>query len=298
MAIFLILYTGYTVAQSIYNPKRYSLLESRKRETERTPDLVTAYDSWEKIPYTIETRNGYNLKAYYLPIEKHNHYSSDHFVVIAHGYTYTHYGSIKYASIFKELGYNVIFYDERFHGESGGKNCSLGYYEAQDLEDVITDTFTRFGSSIYLGTYGESMGGATVLLEQQKESRLQFVIADSSFCDLTDLVTYLIKKKAHLPKWPFLGIANFFFRIATKITFSDISPIKAIKNAKVPVLLLHGSADEYIPPSHSRQLFDACPSVKQLYISTNPAKHVESFMLNRIEYTNTVKEFIGKLQDK
>lgn len=294
MIIFLVLYSGYTVAKSIYNPKRYSLLESRKRESERTPDLVKAYDSWEKIPYTIESRNGYDLKAYYLPIEKHIHNTTDRFVVIAHGYTYTHHGSIKYASIFKEMGYNVILYDERFHGESGGKNCSLGFYEAQDLADVITDTFTRFGSTIFLGTYGESMGGATVLLEQQNDSRLKFVIADSSFSDLSELVTYLIKKKAHLPKWPFLGIANYFFWVATKVKFSEISPIKAIEKAKVPILLLHGSADEFVPPNHSRQLFDACPSMKKLYISTNPSKHVESFMMNRIEYADTVKEFIDK----
>ena len=292
--LFLILYAGYRIALSIYNPVRHSLLETRIRETEKTPDLMKAYDEWEKIPYQIETTNGYELKAYYLPVEKHIEACKECFVIIAHGYTYTHHGGIKYASIFKELGFNVILYDERYHGESGGKNCSLGYYEEQDLQDIITDTYTRFGPDIYLGTYGESMGGATVILEQAHDTRLQFVIADCSFSDLTDLVTYLVKRKAHLPKWPFVGLANFFFKLATKTDFKSISPVKAIAHAKVPMLLLHGSIDEFIPPIHSQKLFDACSSEKQLYISTVPAKHAESYLMNRIEYTEIVKNFVLK----
>lgn len=298
LLIFLIFYTGFVVAQSIYNPKRYSLMETRLREIQKTPDLIEEYDEWEKIPYIIQCRNGYDLKAYYLPNNSIHQENSNRFVIIAHGYTYTHHGGIKYASIFKEFGYNVILYDERYHGESGGKNCSLGYYEAQDLEDVITDTFIRFGPSIFLGTYGESMGAATVILEQTNDPRIRFVIADSSFFDLSELVAYLIKRKAHLPKWPFLGIANMFFKIATKRSFKDISPIKAIAKSRIPVLFLHGSHDEFIPPLHSRKLFDACPSKKQLYISTNPSKHVESFMFNRDEYKSIVKAFILDLNNE
>jgi len=295
--LFLNFYTGYRIAQSIYNPVRHSLMETRIRETEKTPDLMQAYDEWEKIPYLIESNHGYDLKTYYLPADKHIEGCKDCFVIIAHGYTYTHHGGIKYASIFKELGFNVILYDERYHGESGGKNCSLGFYEEQDLEVVITDTFTRFGPDIFLGTYGESMGAATVILEQAHDSRLQFVIADCPFSDLTELVAYLVKRKGHLPKWPYVGLANFFFKFATKTEFKAISPIEAIKKAKVPMLLLHGSNDEFIPPIHSQRLYDACPSEKQLYMSTNPAKHAESYLMNRSEYTEIVKNFVSKVID-
>jgi len=293
--LFLNFYAGYRIAQSIYNPVRHSLMETRIRETEKTPDLMQAYDEWEKIPYSIETNNGYDLKAYYLPTELHVDGCKDCFVIIAHGYTYTHHGGIKYASIFKELGFNVILYDERYHGESGGNNCSLGFYEEQDLEVVISDTFTRFGPDLFLGTYGESMGASTVILEQAHDSRLQFVIADCPFSDLTELVTYLVKRKGHLPKWPYVGLANFFFKLATKTEFKSISPLNAIKKAKVPFLIMHGSKDEFIPPKHSQALFEACPSEKQLYISTNPAKHAESFLMNRVEYTEIVKNFISKV---
>jgi len=293
--IFIVVFTGYRIAQGIYHPVRQSLLETRAREMEKTPDLVPVFDAWKKIEYHIETRSGYDLKAYYLPVEHPLKDASKRFVVIAHGYTYTHHGGLKYAYIMKQLGFNVILYDERFHGESGGKNCSLGFYEELDLEDVITDTFLRFGADIYLGTYGESMGGATVILEQAHDDRLRFCIADCAYSDVFQQIGYLIKKKLHLPKWPFLPLANWFFKAATKVGFNQISPIAAVKKAKVPMLFLHGSGDEFVLPCHSQSLFDACGTMKRLYLTPDKARHAEAFRTNREEYTAVVKEFITSI---
>jgi len=290
--ILLIVFTGYKIARSIYHPTRYSLLETMSRELEKTPDLYKIYEQWAKIPFTIETRNGYDLKAYYLPAEHDEAIDPKRFVVIAHGYSYTHHGGIKYAYIMKQLGFNVILYDERYHGESGGKYCSLGFYEEQDLHDVITDTFLRFGSEIFLGTYGESMGATTAILEQAHDDRLKFVIADCGFANLRMLVRYLVKKRGHLPNWPFVGLANFFFKAATKIGFDDVIPLEAVQKATVPMLFLHGTADEFIPPIHTQMLYDACPSVKELYLAPNGARHAESFKQNREEYTKIVIDFM------
>lgn len=293
--VFITLFTGFKIAQSIFHPTRHSLLETRLTEMEKTPDLLRLYDQWEKIEYQIETRHGYPLKAYYLPIDHHPNSSVDRFVVIAHGYTYTHHGGIKYAWIMKQLGFNVILYDERFHGESGGKNCSLGFYEQKDLEDVITDTFMRFGPDLFMGTYGESMGAATVILEQANDDRIKFAIADCSFSDLETLVTYLVKRKIGFPKWPFVNLANFFFKLATKVDFKQISPKEAVKKSKIPILFLHGTADEFIPSSHSQVLFDACNEPKKLFLSPNPAKHAESFKMNRETYTEIVLNFVESI---
>lgn len=292
LLITLTIYTGYKIARSIFHPIRHSLLDTMARELEKTPDLFKAYEQWEKIPFTIETRNGYALKAYYLPAEHDESIEPKRFVVIAHGYTYTHHGGIKYAHIMKQLGFNVILYDERYHGESGGKNCSLGYYEEQDLHDVITDTFLRFGSDIFLGTYGESMGATTAILEQAHDDRIRFVIADCGFANFRMLVKYLVKKRGHLPNWPFVGLANGFFKLATSISFDDVVPLNAVQKAKVPIFFIHGTADEFIPPIHTQLLYDACPSPKELYLAPNGARHAESYKQNREEYTQRVLDFM------
>jgi fermentation-respiration switch protein FrsA (DUF1100 family) len=289
--VFIVFFGGYIVSRGLFHPLHLSLLETRIKENERTPDLLEAYDAWEKIPYWIPSRFGYDLKVYFLPLRTGD-VPNKRFVVIAHGFTYTHHGSIKYADLMKKLGFNVILFDERYHGESGGKTCTLGYYEQFDLEDIITDTFRRFGSDLFLGTYGESMGATTALLEQAYDKRLKFVIADCPFADLPMLVKYILKHRHHIPVFPFLPVAKGFFRLATKARMDDISPQKAVVKATQPIMFCHGLDDAFIPCAHSRILYDLCPSPKQIYLAGNGARHAESFRKNREEYTRLVTEFM------
>lgn len=283
------------IARGVYHPLHFSLEQTRAKEMERTPDLLKEYDRWEKRPYWIHSRFGYDLKTYFLPTEK-NDGPIKKFVVIAHGYTYSHHGSIKYAWLMKKFGYNVIIYDERYHAESGGKTCTLGYYEQFDLEDVISDTFHRYGSDLFLGTYGESMGATTALLEQGFDHRLKFVIADCGFSDLRDLLTYICKSKYHLPRFPFIPLAGFFYHLATKARMKDVRPIAAVAKATQPILFIHGKDDRFIPYRHSEMMYEACPTAKHLFIAGNDAHHAESFRKNREEYEKNVTEFMTKNQ--
>ncbi|MDD3125980.1 MAG: alpha/beta hydrolase, partial [Candidatus Izemoplasmatales bacterium] len=253
------------------------------------------YDSWKMSSYWVSSRNGYDLKTYYLPAKSEFGENNRNFVVISHGYTYTHHGSIKYAFMMRNLGFNVVMYDERYHGESGGENCTLGYYEKYDLEDIITDTYHRFGSDLFLGTYGESMGAATVILEQAFDQRVQFVIADCPFANLPLLVQFIIKKRFHLPKYPFLPLASLFFYLATKAKMNQIMPIDAIQKITKPILLIHGLDDGFIPYYHSQMLYDQCPSPKRLFLAPNNSRHAESYRKNRDEYTKILTNFINDL---
>jgi hypothetical protein len=293
MLIFTTLIISYFIARGAYHPSHFSFAHTRAKEMERTPDLLAEYDKWEKIPYILHSRFGYDLKCYYLPL-KNGEETNRKFVVIAHGYTYTHHGSIKYAWLMKQLGFNVILYDERYHGDSGGKTCTLGYYEQFDLEDIITDTFFRYGPHLFLGTYGESMGASTVLLEQAFDKRLKFVVADCAFADFSMLVESMIRRRFHLPKFPFLPLADIFFRLATKVSMQKIKPKTAVLKATQPVLFIHGKADGFIPCIHSQILYDACPSPKALFLAGNDAKHAESFRKNREEYTKVLFDFMNE----
>jgi len=289
MAILVLI--GYIAARSLYHPHTLSFEESYLKEEKRSPGIMKIHDSWPITKYRIESRYGYPLQIYYVPAL----IPSKKFVVIAHGYTYTYHGSVKYADLMRELNYNVIMYDERFHGASGGGNCSMGYYEKDDLFDIITDTFARYGDDIELGTYGESMGGATVMLEQATDQRIRFAISDCAYAELSVLLTYLIRHKTGFPKYPVIWTADLFFRLATKADIFRISPRKAVMKAKTPMLFMHGEEDDFIPPVHSRMLFEACSAPKMLYIGGNHAKHTDASRYNREEYLMTLKKFLHDL---
>ncbi len=291
-AAFLLL--GLRIAWGGMHPYRWSLLETRAFEAERTPDLLAQYDAWEKTAYVVTSPHGYGLKTYYVPCEDPAQGKNRKFAVIAHGFSYTHLGSIKYAAMMKDLGYHVVFYDERYHGESGGKTCTLGGMEQDDLRAVVDDTFARFGPDLFLGCVGESMGAVTALLEQADDPRIRFVISDCAFATLHGQFRHLVKRVRYIPLWPSLPIGEWIFRRVTHVDPASVRPIDAVARANAPILFIHGEGDRYVPTADATLLYEACRSPKALWIAGNGARHAESFRKNRKEYVETVHRFMAE----
>lgn len=279
---------GYMIAKNVFHPSIRTLEETRENENEVSPGLMTLYDSWQIEKRRFMTKNKTLIQVYDIIPEN----ETKKFVIISHGYTYSHHGSIKYAKMFLKLGFHVILFDQRFHGESEGKNCTMGGYEKYDLYDLISDTYQRYGNDIFVGSFAESMGAATALMEAQIDQRVRFVGSDCSFTDLEMLVSYLIKQKIKMPKWPFVPLASLYFRIYTGLSFKKIKPIEAAKKLQIPVFYAHGLEDTYIPPCHTQILYDSTNSYKTLFWGENDSKHASSARKNESAYYQVLQEFI------
>lgn len=70
-----------------------------------------------------------------------------------------------------------------------------------------------------------------------------------------------------------------------------MSPIKAVKDIKAPVMFIHGSNDTFIPASMSLELYLEKTGVKTIYISPD-AEHAMSYFINKSEYVSKVKQFL------
>jgi fermentation-respiration switch protein FrsA (DUF1100 family) len=198
----------------------------------------------------------------------------------------------------RRLGYAVVFFDERFHGDSGGTNTTLGYYESIDLETILDDAVQRFGNGYDIGLVGESMGAVAAILCASRRQTIRFVIADCPFADLEVLITQLVKRDFHLPKWPFVSLARLMFDGMTGAKMRDVSPIIAIRSLTMPILFCHGKNDLFTLPDHSEALYLACRSPKRLYLAGNQAGHADSFRNNPTEYFATVESFLKELVDE
>ncbi|MFO7968639.1 MAG: alpha/beta hydrolase [Candidatus Izemoplasmatales bacterium] len=279
------LYISLQIAMSIVLPKVKSLEKTIEEETTRDKTLIDYLKDNKTKEYSLKSRYGYKLQVYEMFNLKTNKY-----VVISHGYTYSHLGSIKYALMMNKLGFNAILYDHRFHGRSGGKNTTLGYYEKDDLYDIISHVYKEKGKDIYLGTYGESMGSATAILEQTKDKRVKFVICDSGFKDLKTLIKQKLTKKK-LPSWLFFLAINFFSWLITKANLTKVKPIEALNDANVPILFVHGINDEFISYKDTLDMYKAYKGNKMLYLGEEKANHARTYYYNKEKYYEILQDF-------
>jgi pimeloyl-ACP methyl ester carboxylesterase len=182
------------------------------------------------------------------------------------------------------MGFDVLAYDSRAHGESGGDACTYGYYEKWDVRKAID----------LLGTdqvvlVGASLGAAVALQAAPEDSRIRAVVAISTFSDLASVARF------RAPWFASEGNIQAAFRIAeaqAKFVVDDTSPVKAAARIQVPVILIHGDQDPETPMSHSEKVHAALVAEKRLLIVKGG--HCPTFdkntwavvdaLLNRIQY--------------
>jgi uncharacterized protein len=262
------------------------------REVKEKRFVPQEFDSLEKEPFSIPSRFGYQIKGTFI----RSNAKSNRYMIICHGVTMNRINSIKYMFLFHQRNWNVIIYDHRRHGESGGNTTSYGHYEKFDLQAVVDWTKKKFGPDIKLGIHGESMGAATLLLYAgMLEDGADFYIADCPFADLEEQLSYLLKKDYKLPKHAVLPFGNAFIKLRDKYSIKDVSPISCIENIQSPVLFIHSKEDDYILPNMSERLFEKKPGQKKLFIAPK-GKHAYSLGDNKELYEKVIDEFLEEIK--
>lgn len=251
------------------------------------------YRSAVKMKFKIASDYGYDLSCEMLKPMVLNPYqgpSGRKVAVLCHGFGTAKYASLTYAEIFLKHGFTVIIYDHRNHGLSGKSYTSMGYFERYDLKKVIDWCCRKFGPDCRIVTHGESMGGATVLLHLEIDNRVRCVIADCAYSDLTLLLKHQIRRFYHFPLF-LVQVVSLITYLRAGFRYSEVSPIRVVSQADIPILFIHGKKDKYVPTQMTRDMYDCKRDKKAIYLVAG-AKHAESCMVNRIGYEKRVGEFL------
>lgn len=246
--------------------------------------------------FEITNKKGMKLKAKLFPSEK----QSKVFVLACHGARSSGIGEFSFISkYFHEKGYNLFLVDHRSCGESEGKWMGYGFYESQDTMLWIDFIKKNFGEDVQIVLYGVSMGGATVLMMSGMNlpENVKGIASDCSYTSAWDEFSYQLKTSFHLPAFPVLYIVNFLSIIMAGYSFKKASPIKALKNAKVPIQFFHGEKDDYVPAYMIKQLFDACPTEKEMMLIPD-AVHAKSYQTHPDMYEEKFNEFFDRVISK
>ncbi len=279
---------AFCLAKMMLEPKRYTHESCKEREKERGV-YVCDIDEITHEDFTVRSFDGYELCAKFIPAEDGN---KEKFVIITHGHTYTMYGSSKYLSIFRRLGYNVVIYDDRGHGANKRVPVTMGFKEVKDLNAVVEYVYERFGKGVSIGLHGESMGSAISNMILAIRQDFDFVVSDCGYYDLYGYCRMLIRSRFHLPVY-LVSVARQLIKILYGFDIYDVSPVKGLADNLVPICFIHGKADDFIDPLNAKLMYDEDRGYKELHLFEG-AQHAMSFRSDPDKYFEVVKNFLEK----
>ncbi len=194
------------------------------------------------------------------------------------------------AKAFAQHNYDVLTFDFRAHGQSGGDRYSLGQWEVRDVAGALN--YLKGRGVTRIGTIAYSMGAATELLTAPDHPEMQAVIADSVFADLPALLDKELPKSSGLPVFFNPGVV-LSEQLLFGIDLNNTKPERAMSRlGNRPVLLIHSATDDLIPVSHAYALQKAGARDPNLQLWIAPGKgHVQAFKNNRDEYLRRVIGF-------
>lgn len=198
----------------------------------------------------LVTDDGVDLSAWFIPSADGE---KEKAVVLCHGYP-ADKGNILGLAPLLQPHYNLLFFDFRAMGNSGGKATTLGYREIKDLKSAVD--YLKGRGIQKVGVYGFSMGGAVAIMSENPD--VSAVVSESAFSDI-NLVIDQIYGKFGVFKYPFIYLTKIYAGVFLGVDLEKNSPRMSIARLNIPVLLIHSEDDATMPVEHARILSAANP---------------------------------------
>lgn len=238
----------------------------------------------------LTSRDGVRLAAHWWD------YGRKHTVIFIHGYGNTGKQATLVAPLLVDmLDANILAPDCRGHGESGCGYIGMGWPDRFDVIDWAKHIAVRFGEQHDIVLFGLSMGGASVLSASGEElpNNVRVICSDCGFSSLYDMFADVLKTRLHLPKWPLMCIVDGEFKRMFGYYVHDVQPIRQVVGSKVPILIIHGSNDQFVPVRMAYELYQVCPGEKEILI-IDGAMHALSAIVDTERYCKVVGAFCRK----
>ncbi len=239
----------------------------------------------------ILSRDGLTLRGLWVPAE-----NPRGTIILAHGYhscILTDFSFIY--DRYHKAGLNLLLPNQRGHRTSQGRFITFGVKESRDFIDWGHYVNNHLGNwpIIYSGL---SMGAATTMYVAGQDYPKNTVgfIADCGFTSPKEIISQVFKQMTKLPAWPFLWSTELFARLFAGFSLDEMHTTRTLKDNKLPIILVHGLADDFVPSSMTQRSFDACGGEKELLL-VEGAGHGVSFGKAEEEYEALVMAFFDRV---
>jgi len=248
----------------------------------------------EYEPITIKSFDGKKLYARYYHVA-----DNAPLQIQMHGYKSTAFtdfcGGNKLAT---KMGHNTLVVDQRSHGRSEGKTITFGVCERRDCLSWVEYAVNRFGNDTKIIIDGLSMGAATVLMaaDQNLPENVVGIMADCPFSSPKEIIKKVGKDRNYPPAlmYPFVKLGA---KIYGHFNLEESSAVEAVTKTKLPILIIHGEADGFVPCDMSRAIKAAGGDKIELH-TFEKADHALCYMVDPERYEKIVKAFLNRILEK
>jgi pimeloyl-ACP methyl ester carboxylesterase len=222
--------------------------------------------------------------------------------VIVHGYGDAKVGGIAWAPLLISLGFSVLAIDLRAHGESEGKNCTAGFWERHDLNQVLDQLRADRGDAVrQIILFGVSLGAAVCAATAATRQDISAVILECPFADYYRAAAYLAGRMGA----PIFLFRKFSLRVAEWIgrcDFAQVAPVKMIPRISAPLMLIQSGDDPFVTPADASELRVALLSRPAQSISVHwgleGVHHVVGLCDDPQGYNNRITDFLAQALPK
>ena len=290
--------TGAVYAVAFHAPNRTQNNDYSVVKTEKIAPIydhiLSLIDKLNRIPYEpvyIESYDGNRLRGrlYDAP-------EGAPIAICVHGWRGTPSRDFSGgAKMLIDAGWRVLLIEQRSQGRSEGHCMTFGAKERFDVQRWAQWAAERFGPESRMLLFGISMGAASVLLASALElpEQVRGIVADCPFSNGRDILIRTATQSG-VPQL-FAGVlADLSSRLWGRFDLNDTDVREAVKKTRVPVLLIHGEDDDFVPPEMSAEILSYNPILMQRYTFPG-ASHGISFVIDPERYKKLVLDFAERI---
>ena len=214
-------------------------------------------------------------------------------VLFAHGYRSTMLVDFGLAfEFYHNAGMNLLIPEQRSHGKSQGQYITFGIKESADMKQWIAFHNREFGAFPMILS-GISMGASTMmyLADEKLPQNVKGIIADCGFTSPKAIISKVFRSVIHLPAAPTIWVTDLLARVFAHFSLDEKDSRRSLANNRLPIFIIHGTDDDFVPCEMTKEAYAACTGKKQLLL-VDGAGHGVSFLVDHDRYTALIQKFL------
>jgi uncharacterized protein len=167
-------------------------------------------------------------------------------VIICHGSSGSMGRDTIHAKTLHDAGFNVLMFDFRAHGQSGGTESTFGMFEKDDLICAMDHLASRYGVA-RVGVLGFSMGGTAALITAAFDPRIAVIVADSAIIFLKNTMARAMPVFIpYFVRWQYAAWILVVVGVRTRGRIDQVDPALWVNHVRAPILYIHCGLDHLV----------------------------------------------------